>query len=127
MKLLNNKITYRIIVPIYMLGILRFSFQQYPASHHAGQTEQFIKNFLHMPAYGVLTYLIIKCFTSLKPRVYLDSFIIAYLFGVINEIIQATVPTRTASFSDTVVNGIGAILALVFVYKYEDVKSRRNK
>ncbi len=116
MGLLKNKITYRIITPIYMAGILRFSFQQYAG--HTGQTEQLIKNFLHMPAYGVLTYLIVRCFSYLRPKVYVYTFFIAFLYGVINEIIQAFVPTRSASVSDTLVNGLGSIAALLIIFFY---------
>ena len=72
---------------------------------------------LHIPAYTGLTILLILSFRDPLIRfkkALAISFVIAVVFGVINEFIQAGIPGRTYSVIDMINNGIGAAIGVGF-------------
>lgn len=112
MKLSLPKLNYKLITIIYM-SLIVYSSLQPDVNKHSSQLFRDIHNFLHIPAYALLTYFLLKCFAKTSSKSLIFAFSIAFLFGVINELIQAYVPGRTASVSDALFNGIGIIIVLI--------------
>lgn len=112
MKLPLHKFNYRFITILYM-SLIVYSSLQPEVSRHSNQVSRAIHNFLHIPVYALLAYFLLKCFSKTSPKTFIFAFSIAFLFGVINEMIQGHVPGRSSSVTDALLNGIGIILALI--------------
>ena len=72
-----------------------------------------INNLLHIPEYGILTYLWIRYFFKKKRNVFLSlkySAIISFVYGISEEFHQSMVVYRTASVGDIMRNTIGIII-----------------
>ena len=115
-----------------MLGILMTSLL--PGSGSSSWSYwPFLANTLHIPMYGLLTWLLLKARISnflwpmvtpkkfsqpaqeqgLRPdTILLTAFMISVTFGVLNEFIQAAVPGRDYSYADMLRNALGAGLAI---------------
>lgn len=98
------------------MSLIAYSSLQPEVSKHTNQASRAIHNFLHIPVYALLTYFLLKCFSKTSSKTFIFAFVIVFLFGVINEIIQGYVPGRIASVTDALLNGIGIIMALITVH-----------
>ena len=87
-----------------------------------------IQNLLHIPAYGLLAFLLIdisKEYQELKRRQILYVFIFGCFFGILNEIIQMAVPGRYAGITDVTLNTIGTCLG-IFIYLLINTKAKKD-
>lgn len=112
----SKKLTY-IITTSYMFLILAFTLK--PGSKEGAHNiaAQVFSNFSHIPAYAILAYLILRCFSVINYKAYVESFMISVLYGAFMEFLQMFVPLRTASLMDIGLNTIGILLALLFYHK----------
>lgn len=105
---------YVTITLLYMACIILFSLKPDTNSYH-GNSKIIIKtisNLMHIPLYGLLTYLLLRCFSSLTIKTYIIAFITATLFGIANEVIQHFVPGRSMSLLDVALNTLGVIAGM---------------
>ena len=129
MKIVLSKIHWTLITAIYMLGILWSSLQPEVHQKHDVVRET-VHNGLHVPAYMMLTFLLVRTFQSYKNtklRIALWAFIISASWGWINEIVQSYVPGRTCSLSDEVLNIIGTGLSLILIKKIKWLTGGKGK
>lgn len=110
----KKRVAFILITIFYMAGICFFSLRPGSSGHGEGMATQIFWNFLHIPVYGILAYLVLRCFSVVNLKAYSASFIIAVLFGAFNEFLQSFVPFRTVSLMDIILNGIGVAAALFF-------------
>lgn len=126
-----------ILTLLYMLAILWSS--TVPGSSHPTEgfsKRGFMMNLLHIPAYSILTYFLLRAAFAVRlrtqgsgPCIPLGSafvisavvFAAAVCFGVLNEFVQAHVPGREFSIGDMLRNALGAGLTLFFY------KNKSNK
>ena len=89
----------------------------------ASVAKQIAHNGLHVPAYAVLTFLLVNTLQlyGVKKTV-LWAFAISVWYGWLNEILQSFSPGRTCSVGDEVLNILGAVIALVFMKKMRILK-----
>ena len=109
----TQRIIWLALTAIYMAAIVISSLQ--PAKvfgRHTASKEIFL-NVLHIPAYALLMYMLVRCWLVANRRVLILAFVIAVVFGALNECIQALVPGRTASVNDALMNVIGAGVILI--------------
>jgi VanZ family protein len=78
--------------------------------------EQVINNALHIPAFGLLAYFLLKGFSKSDLKTYILTFAIVFFYSVIIEFYQLFVPGRFASINDVLLNMFGVILTF-WVYK----------
>ena len=117
------KILTRILTLIYMAMLCYVSIQPGPVGKGADTVRQVVNNILHIPAYGLLVFLIIKSFPKFK-HIYIASFLFAVAFGVFNEYLQSFVPGRYPSIMDVLLNGIGSLIVALFYAKRRRVDQR---
>ena len=108
---------------LYITGILCSSLQQ--GSPESTSILSAVFNFLHIPAYSGLTFLLFgtlytyaahhKMMVPNYRLLYLSSFIIAVIYGVLNEFVQANIPGRTFGVDDMARNALGAGLSLALI------------
>ena len=76
-----------------------------------------IQNLLHVPMYFVLSIFLLQILPKSRFGTWKRYFlvlVIAALFGIVNEIIQITVPGRYGGTVDMMLNFAGALLGIVF-------------
>ena len=117
-----KKIFYIILTLAYIFAILYYSLQSSKGGYGGVEREAF-NNFLHIPAYAVLAYLVLHCFSSLTIKIYFLTGIIAIGYGVFIEFCQSYIPGRFSSMMDISLNTIGVILSLSFHFYFN---ARRN-
>ena len=98
-----------------MLLLLGNSFQTGASIGHASSIKQVAHNLLHVPAYSLLALLLFYSFGS---RFLVRVFIVASVYGVLNEYVQSFVPGRMASVMDIFLNVVGAGIAVVFLRRF---------
>jgi len=87
---------------------------------------------LHIPLYGILTFLLILSFSPFKFKVInsgnstnsinlLIPGLIALGVAVADEIHQAYIPTRNASITDVLLDIVGIILCMAFIMRIERI------
>lgn len=108
-----------LLTVLYMALLGYFSIR--PESHgQPGLTmRKVMHNAAHIPAYAVLMFCWLN---TLQTRVqqdirYWPAAAISFSYGVLNEIIQSFVPTRTASLLDVGLNSAGVLLVWWMVRK----------
>jgi glycopeptide antibiotics resistance protein len=79
---------------------------------------------LHMVEFGVLAsllYLALRKMNTAKHHLFTLAFVIAFLYGVSDEIHQYFVPGRRADVFDVIANGIGAFcfLRVIQILSYQ--------
>ena len=116
MRIKRNFI-YIIVTVIYMLAILLVSLKSGSGSDVSVFKSQALNNFLHIPVYGILAYLIFRCFTALSSKICVISFSISVLYGAFIEFLQIFIPDRTASFIDIGLNAIGVLFVILHFYR----------
>ncbi len=95
-------------------------------------SEQIISNFLHIPAYAVLTILWLKAFERRKNaghsfKSLLLILVGLMLFAVSDEIHQSFVPVRMASFMDVCLDVIGIFIGLSIFRSFRMFNSFQEK
>lgn len=105
--------SWRLVTYLYALGILFFSLQpdlRPPGSENI-MIDQ-VKNWLHVPAYAGLTFLLLCSFGQVSWQTRIAAFAIATSYGIMNEWFQLFVPGRSCSWEDAARNALGALLMI---------------
>ena len=129
---------------LYMVLILVSSMT--PGTGGGGGLRAFLMNLLHIPEYGLLTFLLIQALrhrraakapapddanaavcpapTAVKNMtgIYTAAALLAVAFGVLNEFVQAGTPGREYSVGDMLRNAIGAGLMIWIYARYSKVR-----
>jgi VanZ family protein len=74
-----------------------------------------IQNLLHIPVFGLLSYLWLRAFcTAKRPFIFCwtSAFLITIVFGMVDEFHQMYVPGRYAGLLDIILNTLGAGLGI---------------
>ena len=104
----------RLMIAGLYLGLLAFvSLSAADPYEDVPTLKKMANNLAHIPAYAVLMFLLIRCFEKLDRKTMVVSFLIAFSFGSLMEILQAYVPYRFPSVTDALLNATGAIIVLV--------------
>ena len=80
---------------------------------HVSMAKQVFDNALHIPAYAVLTYLLIRCFKNVSVKVLITAGLTALGYGILMEYFQSLTPNRYPSFMDVCLNGAGILIAVI--------------
>ena len=107
-----NKIAWLFVTTLYMMILIYVSTKPADAGHTPSTAEQVAHNLCHIPAYAILFYLLMHCFTAFNFVAQTNSFVVTVVFGAVNEWLQNFIPSRTASVSDMMLNAVGAGLML---------------
>ena len=88
-----------------------------PLWGNGSMAEQVISNLVHIPAYALLSFLWLKTFDKMRPRIQflkVNALILTglLLFAVSDEIHQSFIPGRTASYIDVGLDIAGIFLGL---------------
>jgi len=107
-----NKISWFFITVVYMIVLIYVSTKPAAEGHTPSTAEQVAHNLCHIPAYAILFYFLMHCFTAFNFVAQTSSFVVTVVFGAVNEWLQSFIPSRTASVSDIMLNAVGAGLML---------------
>jgi VanZ family protein len=118
-------------LPPLMLGLAIFIQSAFPSVDDVPQWPFFDK-VLHFSAYGLLGFLLLRALLTLPGSISLRNFIvfniiIVSLYGLSDEIHQAFVPSRQASWADWVADVLGGICGTLFFAQLKKVISMRRK
>jgi len=110
---------WRLVTIFYALGILFVSIQPdlRPPESKNIIIEQ-TKNWLHVPAYAGLAFLLLCSFGKLSWRTRAAAFGIATGYGILNEWLQMSVTGRSGAWDDVARNALGALVT-VWIFKEE--------
>lgn len=103
-------LTYMTLIAV---GSLKPGSPEHPET--GGFSMENLNNFLHPPAYAILTYSLAHCFRRINKTTLAASFAIAFGYGVLMEYGQSFVPHRYPSLSDVCLNTVGIVVALLIV------------
>jgi VanZ family protein len=112
---------------LYMAGLL-FSSSR-PVLKAPGTEDKVMEqiyNFAHLPAYAILTFLLLCSMDSATPTAQGTAFLISFVFGAANEVVQFYTPGRYFQVSDMMTNGTGALLTLV-ILKIREVSLKKRE
>ena len=76
---------------------------------------EIFKNFLHLPAYGGLGFLLFHSLSSSIRKIQIQAFMIAVAYGILNEFVQSCIPYRYYSYQDMCVNALGAGIVIFWL------------
>lgn len=112
----------RFLAPIAVMAVIWIA-SSTPAVHGRGPglLPPWLQNLLHVPVFGVLCGAWLWALTGIGVdwrRGVVVAALAAALYGVIDEAHQAFVPGRTASFTDLLLDALGALLAIAIVARY---------
>lgn len=107
---------YIAITLFYMTMLSCVSLRPISGGEGVSAAREAFNNFLHMPAYALLTYLLIECFPPSRYRFH-AAFLSAAAFGFILECLQSLVPGRFVSGLDVLLNSLGALSVFLFYTK----------
>jgi len=110
----RHHMTWIITTAVYMFSLLMFSLIPVRDLQGVSSVKQIMHNVAHVPAYAILTLLLIGALGS-KLRV--RAFWISILYGCFNEIVQSFVPGRSCSIVDVCSNALGAGISIYFISK----------
>lgn len=108
-----------IFAGFFMAFVLYSSTQ--PAPKFDGVSQSFMDHVLdysHIPIYALLTFLLLLAFCSFDYRRQMAAFMIAVLFGILNEVVQQYIPGRFCSSQDIINNAIGSLLTIFIVQAF---------
>lgn len=79
--------------------------------------KEVVHNLLHVPAYAVLTWLLVRCSLALDRRrwMYVRAFVLSALWGIFMEVLQSFAPGRFPSVMDVGSNAFGSLSAIYFL------------
>lgn len=107
-------------------GVIFWSASQ-PGS---GQPQAFsgLDKIQHFIAYGILAFLLAK---AIYRRYSWSSMVVIVLtiilFGVCDELYQATIPNRSSSISDVIADGVGAIAGFLVAWMWQAYNNMKRK
>lgn len=116
---------YRVFTLLYLVALTLVSIHPIAKGTDHDLSREIFNNFLHVPAYGLLTFLLIKSMPKLRYS-YAVSFIFALTFGIFIEYLQSFVPGRCASVSDVLLNGTGSLSVILYFSKRSAVSGLRS-
>ena len=108
----------RVLVPIAGMGVLWWSSSQVPGDNPQSTAHSLFHNMMHVVAYACISASIwiawsrrpVAAVCAFRSR---GSWLLATLYGVVDELHQANVPGRVCSFADLMSDASGAALAVV--------------
>jgi VanZ family protein len=133
LKAIKRRITiYWILSLLYM--VLIFFLSSYPVPIRT-PSFAFFDKMVHIFEYGILAsliYLALRDANPTKHYLFVLAFVIAFLYGVSDEIHQYFIPGRRADIFDVVANGIGAFFFLTAFhfkshYQNNQLKGRERR
>jgi len=98
-----------------------------------GQPQAFVglDKIQHFVAYGVLAFLLAKAsYHRFGCNSMVVIVVVVILFGVCDELYQATIPNRDSSISDVIADGIGAVAGFLVAWMwqiYNDIRDNNMK
>jgi len=112
------KILYRFALVLYMTVLCYMSLiPLHKPDEHVSGLKQVFDNALHIPAYAVLTYLLIHCFKNISTKTLLSAGLIALGYGILMEYFQSLTPNRYPSLMDVGLNFVGILFVILIVLK----------
>lgn len=93
---------------LYMILLVYFSLKGRGPVAHTSTIKEMMHNLGHIPAYAVLTYLLVWSFSTIQRAILMRVFLISFFYGVGMEILQSFTPDRTPSVKDALLNALGA-------------------
>ncbi len=107
-------VRWKIAVLIWMGAIAYLSLLPPRPDYHPSAIQETVHNFMHIPAYALLTYLLVRSFSSITGKAQWCAFLIAFFYGILMEFLQTFVPGRLASLGDVARNALGSILIILY-------------
>ena len=108
-----------------MAALLAFSLKPVVREYEPSAIQEAAHNFLHVPAYVILTVLLIKIFMvqsrKLWERAAVLAFVLAFAYGLGIEFLQGLIPGRNPSLLDVVLNSIGAGIGILSTKRKKDL------
>ena len=92
---------------LYMILLVYLSVKGRPSGAHTSTIKEMMHNLGHIPAYAVLTYLLVWSFSIIERAVLIRAFLISFFYGVGMEILQSFTPYRTPSVKYALFNALG--------------------
>jgi VanZ family protein len=86
-----------------------------------------VQNLLHVPAYGLLVWLVARPWGLRKPRHLALAAAVCAAFGGMLEVAQAAIPGRLGSLEDTLLNAAGAAGAVPVLLGLRRLGGRKNE
>lgn len=117
-------------VVLWMLVIFTFSSLPTTPSTQIFWQDFIIKKSAHIIEYFALTLLLYRAirFEGLTvPRILLVTFAISVVYAISDEFHQSFTPGRQATLRDVVIDTVGVSIALLFIYKLNDLVVRFDK
>ena len=110
----DNSKYYRIVTVLYMVVLAWLQLKDLSQSSGKGvhSVSQLLHNLAHIPAYAILTFLLLRSVENINLKTKLTSFAIAFIYGIFMEICQSLNPQRFASFGDICLNTVGIFLII---------------
>ena len=119
-----------ILTSVYMLLLLTSSMipmdRQIKGLQFVIALKPAIQNLLHIPMFAILSFLFLLILQPFQIEIWKRNVIVLLssgLFGLINEIIQISVPGRYGGLTDIMLNLAGAILGIIVFGLVEKSKS----
>ena len=89
------------------------------------ETMSYADKNLHAFLYAILAVLVCKETKSRGYKIYLFSWLIVSIYGILVELIQIPIPYRSFEWGDVVADSLGAVVGLLFVYFVRLWKERK--
>ena len=115
--MINKKWTLLLLTIIYLILLTYVSLSPGERHEEISTLKENIDNFGHIPAYSILTFLILKNLGSIIFRNQIFTFIIAVSYGILMEYLQSFVPYRYTSWEDVLSDCLGIGLTLILINK----------
>jgi len=73
-----------------------------------------LNNLAHIPAYGILAFLLLKCFKDLNVKAKVYTLVISLGYGILMELLQSLNPNRLCSLGDIIRDLVGIGFVILF-------------
>lgn len=117
--------------PVVLQMGLIFYFSHQPSGSPVLESFPFTAVIGHLGGYGLLALLLYRALAGgwreWDFRVAVITFLVAFLYGVTDEVHQYFIPGRECTFIDLLINGAGAICALLAVRLWAGFQGRRER
>ena len=78
---------------------------------------ELLTNLMHVPMYSALAFFVLKTLGKFSVSTGIIAFMVSVSYGILNEYLQAQIPSRTFSIGDMFLNTLGAtLMILCFFY-----------
>ncbi|MCK5215591.1 MAG: VanZ family protein [Candidatus Omnitrophica bacterium] len=79
--------------------------------------QELLTNLMHVPMYSALAFFVLKTLGKFSVSTGIIAFMVSVSYGILNEYLQAQIPSRTFSIGDMFLNTLGAtLMILCFFY-----------